>query len=223
MPQGPSREPGLILISPAGQIRFWDSISMGLAGGDNFIASQIDEMEEDEEVTNFVPADVGCRTIFLITILIGYKALTFTISTSFGRLYRLVLSSTSGKSHLNLRAFARPVGSSPFSRLLPSFLYSASTASHENKDRTKYIHAVALGLQSSTGDRDVWVLANGHIQHWNMKAEGWEELVLDCNLIALLSDEVIKTFKLTYCQDLELSDLSVFKSVVVAVSSNFIK
>jgi len=66
VPQGPSREPGLILISPTGQIRFWDSISMGLAGGDNFIASQIDEMDEDEEVTNFVPADVGCCTIFLI-------------------------------------------------------------------------------------------------------------------------------------------------------------
>ena len=32
---------------------------MGLAGGDNFIASQIEEMDEDEEVTNLVSADVG--------------------------------------------------------------------------------------------------------------------------------------------------------------------
>ena len=65
VPQGPSREPGLILISPAGQIRFWDSISMGLAGGDNFIASQIEDMDEDEEVTNLVSADVGCFLKFL--------------------------------------------------------------------------------------------------------------------------------------------------------------
>ncbi|KAF8798054.1 hypothetical protein BYT27DRAFT_7203757 [Phlegmacium glaucopus] len=201
VPQGPSREPGLILISPAGQIRFWDSISMGLAGGDNFIASQIDEMDEDEEVTNFVPAD----------------ALTFILSTSFGRLYRLVLSSTSGKSHLNLRAFARPVGSTSFSRLFPLFLYSATTASHEIKDRTKHIHAVSLAPPSSTGNRDVWVLANGHIQHWNMKAEGWEELVVDYNLIPLLSYEVSRTFKLMDCQDLELSDLSVFNDGVIVI------
>lgn len=32
---------------------------MGLAGGDNFISSQIEEMDEDEEVTNFVSADVS--------------------------------------------------------------------------------------------------------------------------------------------------------------------
>ena len=68
IPQGPSREPGLILISPAGQIIFWDSISMGLAGGDNFIASQIEEMVEEEEVTNLVSADVGCYMKSLRTI-----------------------------------------------------------------------------------------------------------------------------------------------------------
>lgn len=41
---------------------------MGLAGGDNFIASQIEEMDEDEEVTNLVSADVGCCIKFLRTI-----------------------------------------------------------------------------------------------------------------------------------------------------------
>jgi nuclear pore complex protein Nup133 len=148
--------------------------------------------------------------------------LTFILSTSFGRLYRLVLSATSGKSHLNIRAFARLAGSNSFSRLFPSFLYSGATASHGIKDRTKHIHAVALGLKSFTGDQDVWVLANEHIQHWNMKVEGWEELVVDCNLIALLSDEISKTFKLIDCRDLELSDLSVLKSVVVAISCTLV-
>ena len=41
---------------------------MGLAGGDNFIASQIEEMDEDEEVTNLVSADVGCCIKFFRTI-----------------------------------------------------------------------------------------------------------------------------------------------------------
>ena len=88
------------------------------------------------------------------------------------------------------------------------------------KDRTKHIHAVALGLQSSTGDRDVWVLANEHIQHWNIKTEGWEELVVDYNLMALLSDEISKTFKLIDCRDIELSDLSVFKLVLCCFRPN---
>jgi len=43
-------------------------MSMGLAGGDNFIASQIEEMDEDEEVTNLVSADVGCCIKILGTI-----------------------------------------------------------------------------------------------------------------------------------------------------------
>ena len=55
-----------------------------------------------------------------------------------------------------------------------------------------------------------------------MKAEGWEELVVDYNLIVLLCNEVSKTFKLIDCRDLELSDLSVFKSVLVVISFNFI-
>ena len=42
---------------------------------------------------------------------------------------------------------------------------------------------------------------------------------MDYNLVALLSDEVSKTFKLIDCRDLELSDLSVFKSVAAVLST----
>lgn len=60
VPQGSSREPGLILVSVGGKIRFWESIGIGLAGGDNFNASMLEDMEYDEEVTNLVRADVSC-------------------------------------------------------------------------------------------------------------------------------------------------------------------
>lgn len=59
VPQGSSREPGLILVSPLGSIRFWDSIGSGLAGGENYSSSAIEDMEDDEEVTNLVRADVS--------------------------------------------------------------------------------------------------------------------------------------------------------------------
>ncbi|KAF8964670.1 hypothetical protein BDZ97DRAFT_1660027 [Flammula alnicola] len=206
VPQGLSREPGLILVSAAGHIRFWDSIGIGLAGGDNYVVSQLEDVEYDEEVTNLVRAD----------------AQTYILSTSYGRLYRLVLTSAGGKYHLSIRAFARPTSTHSFSRLTSFFLSSsASTTSYDAKDKAKHIHAVSLGAQFSTGDRDVWALANGRIQQWSMKSEGWEELILDYDLTSLLSEKVVE--KLTTQspdisgEDLELSDLAVFNDQKIAI------
>lgn len=99
------------------------------------------------------------------------------------------------------------------SRLIPSFFLGTNSA-YEVKDKNNHIHAVALGTSSSNGDRQVWVLANGRIQLWNMKSEGWEHLVLDYDLIDLLAEEVAKKFDVGDSdprQDLELSDLAVFR------------
>ncbi|KAF9533020.1 hypothetical protein CPB83DRAFT_903494 [Crepidotus variabilis] len=197
VPQGSSREPGLILVSAGGRIRFWDSIGIGLAGGENFSASQLEDMVYDEEVTNLVRAD----------------AQTYILSTSYGRLYRLVLSSTGGKYHLTCRAFARPTATGAFSRLIPSFFASGSNPAYDVKDKAKHIHAVALGLQSANGDRQIWALANGRVQQWNMKFEGWEDILLEHDLVELLSEEVTRKFDVgdrDPSQDLELSDLAVF-------------
>ena len=58
VPYGPQREPGLIIASNVGQIRFWDSNGMGLAGGDNFSYSNLN-LEQAESVTSLARADVG--------------------------------------------------------------------------------------------------------------------------------------------------------------------
>jgi hypothetical protein len=50
---------------------------MGLAGGDNFIASQMEEMDEDEQVTNLVSADVSCCIKFLRMIPHQLEAVNF--------------------------------------------------------------------------------------------------------------------------------------------------
>lgn len=57
VPHGPTREPGLIIISPQGQIRFWDGLGMGLAGGDNFAHFVLD-LEEGETMTTLTRSDV---------------------------------------------------------------------------------------------------------------------------------------------------------------------
>ncbi len=57
-----TREPGLILISPLGEIRYWDSIGIGLAGGENYITLHLD-LAEDESVTTLTRADVRVPSI----------------------------------------------------------------------------------------------------------------------------------------------------------------
>ncbi|KAF9564613.1 hypothetical protein CPC08DRAFT_684782 [Agrocybe pediades] len=202
VPQGSSREPGLILVSPAGSIRFWDSIGIGLAGGNNYVSSHLEDMEYDEDVTN----------------LVRVNAQTYILSTSYGRLYRLTLTSVGGKYHLTIRAFARPSSNRSFTRLFQPFL-PVSQSSYDIKDKNKYIHAVSLGAESSIGDRDVWVLANGTLQLWSMKAEGWEDLVHEHDLSALLL-QGLKEKRLGLVeedQDVELSDLAIFDNQNIAI------
>ena len=57
VPYGPSREPGLILVSPSGEVRFWYGIGIGLAGGDNYSTTTL-TLSAGEYVTNLVRSDV---------------------------------------------------------------------------------------------------------------------------------------------------------------------
>ncbi|KAH9856929.1 Non-repetitive/WGA-negative nucleoporin C-terminal-domain-containing protein [Lenzites betulinus] len=153
VPFGAQREPGLIVCSNIGQIRFWDSIGMGLAGGDNFSFSLL-ELVEGENVTNLVRAD----------------SQTFIASTTAGRLFRLVVTSSGGKYHLSFHTFGRPQSS--LSRLLPSFW-----SGPELQPQPGFISAVAAEelARGATG-RLVWALVDLRLQQWNMSIEGWETL-----------------------------------------------
>jgi nuclear pore complex protein Nup133 len=58
VPYGPSREPGLILLSVKGEFRFWDSIGIGLAGGEHYSSTLLD-LVGSEYISNFIRADVS--------------------------------------------------------------------------------------------------------------------------------------------------------------------
>lgn len=127
-------------------------------------------------------------------------------------MYRLTLTSVGGKYHLTIRGFARPSAKASFTRLFQPFL-PISPSSYEIKDKNKHIHAVSLGQETPSGDRDVWALANGSLQLWSMKSEGWEELVHEHDLSPLLlkglRDKKLGT--VAEDQDVELSDLAIFE------------
>lgn len=52
------REPGLLLLAPSGELRFWDSVADGLAGGTHFTSTRL-PLVSDEVVTTFVRSDVS--------------------------------------------------------------------------------------------------------------------------------------------------------------------
>jgi nuclear pore complex protein Nup133 len=57
VPYNSSREPGLILLSPGGILHFWDSLGMGLAGGEPSSRSSL-PLVQDERVTTLSRVDV---------------------------------------------------------------------------------------------------------------------------------------------------------------------
>ncbi|OCH94941.1 hypothetical protein OBBRIDRAFT_788678 [Obba rivulosa] len=200
VPYGPSREPGLILISPAGNVRFWDNIAMGLAGGDNGLGLSLD-LNGSEKVTTLTRSD----------------PLTYIVSTSEGRLARLVVTSTGGKYHLAAHVFSRPTSPLSLSRLFPSFWTLPSL-----QPQAGNVNAVALGeTYADASGRDLWALVDNRIQRWNLSVEGWEELLLEEDISAITRTAIRRNFSSApeddMDLDLELLDLKVESSTTLLV------
>jgi nuclear pore complex protein Nup133 len=74
-----------------------------------------------------------------------------------------------------------------------------------------YVSSIALGKPSATGERVVWTLVSERIQKWELKPEGWEELLLDKNVVGLLKSAVMDAFGIREDRDqfldFELIDL----------------
>ncbi|KAJ7774888.1 hypothetical protein B0H16DRAFT_78349 [Mycena metata] len=198
VPYTSAREPGLILVSLSGEIRFWDSIGIGLAGGQNYSTTDLG-LSADEVVTNLLRVDPQ----------------TYILSTSSGLLFRLILTSAGGKHHLTSHAFSRPSAGLSFSRLIPSFLSSAPSSHHSPlTPEVGNISSIALGGQTPTGGRELWALVDTRVQRWEMKSEGWEEPLLDEEIAGVARSALRSAFGDSVEQnnsqlDLELVDIAI--------------
>ncbi len=211
VPFGSSREPGLILMSPGGTAHFWDSLGMGLAGGEYSSKSSLG-LSSEERVTKLIRADVS-RTFSSNQVHVIQDCFhlvqpqTYILSTSLGRLFRLVLTASGGKYRVSSHSFNRPPPTLSFSRLLPSFLVTPNLAAEGGN-----ISAVVLSdrPQDSSGG-DVWALIDLRLQKWDMSIEGWEELTFDEDISTLIAPEIQARFNVSDDTeiDLELLDLSV--------------
>ncbi|KAF8077905.1 hypothetical protein FPV67DRAFT_1405325 [Lyophyllum atratum] len=206
IPYTSSREPGLILLSQDGIIHYWDSIGIGLAGGDHYTTMKLD-ISLGESVTNLVRSDPQ----------------TYVASTTTGKLFRLTLALSGGKHHLTSHIFARPSQSLSLSRLLPSIFSSASTPS-VTAGLSRNVSALAFGARTPTGGKEVWALVDTRLQRWSMSPEGWEELLLEGDISVILSSAIRKTFGSRVDDDdkqvdLELLDLAVDDDKLVVLLS----
>ena len=218
VPYGPSREPGLILLSMKGEIRFWDSIGIGLAGGEHFSMTILDLMGP-EYISNFIRVDVSAISalVYMYTKGCLLQPQTYIATTSTGRLFRLTLTSSGGKIHLNSHLFSRPSPALTLTNFLPSLWSAGSTSTIQ--PTAGNISALALGEVSPTGEKEVWALVNTRIQKWKMSVEGWEEVVLDEEVADLLRGSIRDNFDSAPADDseldLELVDLAVEKEKCV--------
>ncbi|KAH9946079.1 uncharacterized protein BXZ73DRAFT_86275 [Epithele typhae] len=184
VPYGSQREPGLIITSCDGRVRFWDSIGMGLAGGENFSFSSL----------GLAPGE-------LVTTLMRADPLTFIASTSAGRLFRFTVTSSGGRYHLSTQAFGRPSGGSlSLTRLLPGFW-----STPELQPTAGNINAVAVAnlARGATG-RIVWALVDTRLQQWNMSVEGWDELLAEEDISEQLRVAVWEHFQTAPKDEVEL-------------------
>ncbi|KAK0204765.1 hypothetical protein DFS33DRAFT_1322617 [Desarmillaria ectypa] len=192
---GTAREPGLILMSPSGEIRMWDSIGIGLAGGDHFSSVTL-SLSPDEFVTNLVRVDPQ----------------TYIASTTSGVLFRLMLISSGGNLHLTSHVFARPASSLSLTRLYSSF-FASSGSKTPLVSEPGNISALALGHATVDGG-EIWALIDTRIQLWELKAEGWEDIVRDDEVSEIIRAALRDTFGSSVEQDdanmdLELLDIAV--------------
>jgi len=76
------------------------------------------------------------------------------------------------------------------------------------------VSALALGAKSSEGSREVWALVDSRVQRWEMRLEGWEEIMLEEDVADTVRTAIRKVFGESVevddaRMDLELLDLAI--------------
>ncbi|PWN90524.1 hypothetical protein FA10DRAFT_266983 [Acaromyces ingoldii] len=162
VPRSSDREPGLILVSAAGDFRFWESVASLTAAADR--ANQLS-----------VPLGSGET----VTALRRCQTTSYVIATSHSRLFHVHLSAQQGRMQPHVSAFAQPRGI--FGRL---FGAAASFASSEGG-------IVALdSCSSQDGFAHVFAAGKNLLQKWSLVEGPAEKLVIEQDIRPLIANAV---------------------------------
>ena len=170
------REPGLLLISPLGDIRYWEHISLALSGVDRWKDAGRENALVDGE---------------LVRALEALSPTSYLISTSHARVLLLSIKSIGGRKEISVRPFDRAQG---WRGSIWSTVFGAKAL-----DPKAGIRALAVSKPQATveEERTVYAVTEKSVQVWRIPArdEAGERLAVEHDLLtpvleALKGDKV---------------------------------
>ncbi|EJU05598.1 hypothetical protein DACRYDRAFT_98268 [Dacryopinax primogenitus] len=183
-----AREPGLLVVLPEGEARYWDSVTRALTSRDKF-ASVVLSLSEGEEVNG----------------VWRWENAVFLLSTTLGNISRLMLTSTNmGRALVASSPFARPRGG--LTRLFSRAQVPGSPA----------VVGLAVVPDPARG-ADVWIAKAKSVELWRLEREGGEHLVLEVNMQELLSTALPAQEDRSFW-DVQLLDIAALKDGTPAVA-----
>ncbi|GAA5890992.1 hypothetical protein JCM8208_003123 [Rhodotorula glutinis] len=161
--QTAQREPGLIAVSNTGTVRFWDSISLSLAGADRFKSVSL-ALAEGELV----------RHVALVS------PTTYLAATSQSRVFALSIVSQGGRATLAARPLERAVG---WAGSVWSAVFGTKTVDPRVGILALAVAQPVSGAGGGAGDgaRRVYAVQEKSAQVWDVpvRGEGGERLVAE--------------------------------------------
>ncbi|CAE6392599.1 unnamed protein product [Rhizoctonia solani] len=166
IPYGASREPGLLIVSTAGEVRIWESINAGLAGAEHFYTTSA-SLSGGEYISSLY----RCEASFYI------------LGTTSGRLLRMALSSPGGKTQAVIAPFSQHHGLLSFSRFFGrgtgemnggAVVAVSETASETRQARSK----------------NIWALTEKTLQKWTI-GDGWEQMPFEYDVRASVQQGLV--------------------------------
>ncbi|KAH9819025.1 Non-repetitive/WGA-negative nucleoporin C-terminal-domain-containing protein [Melampsora americana] len=205
------REPGLLLVSPTGELRAWDSLSLALSGVDKFTTIQV-QLHEAELVRCLqpLPSSPG----------------SFILATSHSRLLRIAVSPG---------ATGRPTVTSSLMSRTQTWGSKISTLMRwgQTYDPEAGVTALAIGSaldgDTNMGGGEIWALeGRGTLQRWRMEHSGsGERLLSDYEIRPIILENLVpysEVDMLTMAEQIDLSllDLSVTSSRDLAILVSYV-
>ncbi|BGP37735.1 hypothetical protein JCM10449v2_001657 [Rhodotorula kratochvilovae] len=157
--QTTQREPGLLAVSNTGTVRFWESISLSLAGADRFKSLSL-ALAEGE----------------LVRDLVLLSPTTYLASTSQSRIFALSIVSHGGRATLAARMLERAVG---WAGSVWSAVFGSKAVDPRAGILALAVSPPAAG--AAEGERTVYAVQEKSAQVWKVpaRAEGGERLVAE--------------------------------------------
>ncbi|GAA5966313.1 hypothetical protein JCM3765_005253 [Sporobolomyces pararoseus] len=156
------REPGLLVLSPTGQLRLWDTVSLSLSGVDRYKSALLPGFEsQSHELVRSL--QLLSPTCYLAT------------STSNSKIYIVTINNLGGRTELSTRVLEKSVGwaSSILSSVFGGSGGGRSSTSRGTINSRAGILSLAISQQDAVGgEKQVFAVMEKTAQVWNVSSGG---------------------------------------------------